>query len=228
MCALHATHSSRQIPCNPVRDHLNNYLLDNWLKSLNWNLAWQITGNSAEDSPLPLSCIFASQLAWTHPHAQGTPAAAEGKAKPGETSATAALTLSMWQGAVRQQKLDPTRTLARYSSATSSCPHDFLMWLFPPYPWDPEQTSSNFPQAGGQWGKETNHETHKGQQASPSRPLWPGLSTQSLTSAEVWSVRAEGKFFCPYSSNSSSEIFSLGNYCLWLWHKAALPAGERH
>lgn len=58
-------------------------LLDNWLKSLNWNLGWQITGNSAEDSPLPLSCFFASQSTWTHPHAQGTPAAAEGKTKPG-------------------------------------------------------------------------------------------------------------------------------------------------
>lgn len=30
--------------------------------------------------------------------------AAEGKAKPMKTSATAALTLSMWQGAVRQQE----------------------------------------------------------------------------------------------------------------------------
>lgn len=125
------------------------------------------------------------------------------------------------------------RARARYSSATSSCLHDFLMWLFPPHPWDPEAISSNFPQARGQWGMkihdmETNHETHKGQQASPSRPLWPGLSTQSLTSAEVLSVRAEGKFCCTYSSNSSSEIFSLGNCCLWLWQKAALPAGETH
>lgn len=32
-------------------------LLDNWLKSLNWNLGWQITCNSAEDSPFPSSSM---------------------------------------------------------------------------------------------------------------------------------------------------------------------------
>lgn len=236
MCALHATHSGRQILCNPTRDDLNCWIID--LKA--WTEIWG--GRSLAIlpriplSPLPLCCFFASQLAWTHPHAQGTPACSRGQGKTNEdlcySSSDTEYVAGSSKTAIRW--IPPGhcgRALARYSSATSSCLHDFLKWLFPPYLWDPVPTWSNFTQAGGQWGKkirdmETNHETHKGQWASPSRPLWPGLSTQSLTSAVALSVRAEGRFCCPYSSNSSSEIFSLGNCCLW--HKAALPAGETY
>lgn len=113
---------------------------------------------------------------------------------------------------------DCGRPLARYSSGSgiSSCLNEFLKWLFPPYLWELIPTSGNFPQAGGQWGKkthdvETSRESQDREWASPSRPLRPGLSAQSLTSALVLPVLAKGRFGCPYSSNSISEIY--GTLC---------------
>lgn len=218
MCALHATHSGRQIPCNPARDDLNCWIID--LKA--WTEIWGGRSHAILSriplSRLPLACFFASQIAWTHTHAQGTPACSRGQGKTSEdlcySSSDTEYVAGSSKTAIRW--IPPAqcgRALARYSSATSSWLHDFLKWLFAPYLWDPVPTWSNFTQAGGQWGKKihdmkTNHETHKRQRAS-SRPLWPGHSTQSLTSTVVLSVHAEGRFCCPYSSNSSRQQWDL-------------------
>lgn len=130
---------------------------------------------------------------------------------------------------------DCGRALAGYSSGSgiSSCLNEFLKWLFPPYLWELIPTSGNLPQAGGRWGKktrdvETSRESQERERASPSRPLRPGLSAQSLTSASLLSVLAKGRFCCPYSSNSISEIY--GTLCRLqpvLYVSAASESGTR-
>lgn len=79
MCKPCATHSDRQILCNPAKDGLSCWIMD--LKS--WSEIWIGRSNVilAEDSPLPLPCFVASQFAWTHPCPQESPACSRGQRK---------------------------------------------------------------------------------------------------------------------------------------------------
>lgn len=235
MCALHVTHSGRQIPCNAARDYLNCCIID--LKA--WTEIWDGRSQAILPrislSPLPLSRFFASHLAWT---CLGNSCLQQrARQNPMETSATAALTLGVWQGTIKQQQGGSHQdTLAEHWPGILQQPalvcmtswSDFSHLTWGLQNWS--QVTSTGRSAVGQenpWhGDKPWNPRRTGE--SPSRPLRPGLSSQSLTSAVVLSMRAEGRFCCPYSSNSSNEIFSLGSCCLWLWHKAALPAGETH
>lgn len=153
MCALHATHSGRQILCNPARDDLNCWIID--LKA--WTEIWGGRSHAILPriplSPLPLCRFFASQLAWTHPYAQGTPACSRGQGKTNEDLCYSSSDTEYVAGSSKTARrwIPPGhcgRALARYSSATSSCLHDFLKWLFPPYLWDPVPTWSTGWQEG--------------------------------------------------------------------------------
>lgn len=230
MCKPCATHSDRQILCNPAKDSLSCWIMD--LKS--WSEIWIGRSNVilAEDSPLPLPCFVASQFAWTHPCPQESPACSRGQRKInrqfGYSSSDAEHVAGRNMIAIRWIPPGDRKSTDKvvwfvlcvfgffFYSRTSSSLHEFLKWLFPPYLWESTLTSGNFPQAGEQWNKrmrdmETSHESQEGKRASSSRPLQPQLGTQSLISGLAFFLLAVGRFCCPYSPNSISEIY--GTLC---------------
>ena len=108
MCGVQGTHSG---------SHTSPWwleLLDNWLKTLNWNLGWQTAYDSADDSSLPLPYFFASQLARTEPHAWGSPARSRGQGKTKGQLCCGGSNTEHVAGSNKQQessKVNPTRRL---------------------------------------------------------------------------------------------------------------------